>query len=330
MRLFKIILTGILLTGLACAAGAGEGKIKGYMFGDYYYVVSADDGETKMPEKQNAFQFRRVYFTYDKDINDTFSIRYRLEAKDAGFADTDKKKMVPFTKIAQLKWKKGLAGCDVLLGLTGTPTWTISEKVWGYRSIEKTILDLNKIGSSADIGVGLKGKSGKLGYRLMLGNGPGQKPENDNGKKIYAQAAFQVSEALQLEGYADFNMQPQDQNQLTVKGLVGVVKENFHGGVEPFVRIHQKAGQAKKLGDDVTITGVSAYGALKLTEKQKAFGRVDAVSNNDTDATNLLVLAGVDHMPAKNVHLMPNIRVELPDGPDPNIQARLTFFYVFK
>ena len=109
-----------------------------------------------------------------------------------------------------------------------------------------------------------------------------------------------------------------------------MVKENFHGGVEPFVRIHQKAGQAKKAGDDVTITGVSAYGALKLSEKQKAFGRVDAVSNNDTDATNLLVLAGVDHMPAKNVHLMPNIRVELPDGLDPSIQARITFYYVFK
>ena len=326
MRWFTILLTGVLLTALACAAGAGEGKIKGYMFGDYYYVVAADDA-VGTPEKQNAFQFRRVYFTYDKEIDDTFSIRYRLEASDKGFANASK--MVPFTKIAQLKWKKGLAGCDVLLGLTGTPTWSISEKVWGYRSIEKTILDLNKIGSSADLGVGLKGKSGKLGYRLMLGNGPGQKPENDNGKKIYAQAAFQVSDALQLEGYADFNMQPADENQITVKGFAGLKQDKLSAGLEAFMRINKEKGAAD--GDDQTKTGVSAFGSLGLSDKLKGFGRVDMLTTDDgtTTATDMLVIAGLDHMPAKNVHLMPNLYVSLPDGPDPNIQARLTFYYKY-
>jgi hypothetical protein len=34
-------------------------------------------------------------------------------------------------------------------------------------------------------------------------------------------------------------------------------------------------------------------------------------------------------MPAENVHLMPNLYVQMPDGPDPSIQGRLTVYYKF-
>jgi hypothetical protein len=185
--------------------------------------------------------------------------------------------------------------------------------------VEKTVLDLNKIGSSADIGVALVGKS----YHLMVGNGPGQTPENDNGKKFYGSVKRDISESLMVEGYADFNMRPGDQNQLTLRVLAGLKKENFRGGLEVFSRV------AKEVGGDVTISGVSAYGALTLSEQWKGFARLDAVSNNDKDTTDLLIIAGLDREVAPNAFLMPNIYVQLPDGPDPNIQARLTFYYKY-
>ena len=322
----------LILALLPSVISAGEGKISGYMFGDYYWVVSADDRDFSVfpgtipkdyPQKRNAFQLRRIYFTYDKEISDNFSIRYRLEANDKGFGKGDK--MVPFIKIGYLKWKKGVAGSDLYIGLSGTPTWSVSEKAWGYRSIEKTILDVNKIGSSADIGAGLKGKSGKLGYHLMVGNGPGQKPENDNGKKIYGQVSFKASDALQLVGYADFNMQPGDQNQMTVKGFAGLKQGKLSAGLEGFMRVNKKAAG----DDDVTITGVSAFGSLGLSDKMKGFGRVDMLSNDANDTTDLLLIAGVDHLLEKNIHLMPNIYVQLPDGSDPNIMARVTFYYKY-
>ena len=322
MKRCKFSAVALILVLLPSVVSAGEGKISGYMFGDYYWVVSADD-DAKMPQKQNAFQFRRIYFNYDKGITDDFDIKFRLEAKDAGFGKKDK--MIPFVKLGYLKWKKGVAGSDLYLGLSGTPTWSISEKVWGYRSIEKTILDLNKIGSSADLGVGLKGKAGKLGYHVMVGNGPGQGTEMDNGKKFYGQASFKVSDALQLVGYADFNMQPADQNQLTVKGFAGLTQGKLNCGLEGFMRINKEAAA----DGDVTITGVSAFGSLGLSDQLKGFGRVDMLSNDDKDTTDLLVIGGVDYLAAKNVHFMPNIYVSLPDGPDPNIQARVTFYYKY-
>jgi len=160
----------------------------------------------------------------------------------------------------------------------------------------------------------------------MLGNGPGQKPEEDHGKKFYGSLSFNASDRLVFEGYADFNMKPATQNELTVKVFAGLQSERLDAGVEVFSRTNAKKAAA---GEDVTISGLSAFASLPLGASLKGFGRVDAISNDSKDTTELLVIAGLDHMPAKSVHLMPNVVVALPDGPDPHIQARLTFYYKF-
>ena len=129
MRKRGVLLSTALILATAVAVDAAEGKIKGYMFGDYYAVLAADDSEAKLPEKRNAFQFRRIYFTYEKALNDDFSVRYRLETKDAGFGKGAK--MQPFVKHGYLKWKGALGASDFYFGLQGTPTWAIAEKGWG-------------------------------------------------------------------------------------------------------------------------------------------------------------------------------------------------------
>ena len=319
-------ISSLCLFALMLAAGAANaeaGKLKGYMFGDYYYVASADDGDAKYPEKQNAFQFRRIYFTYNRNLADDFSMRYRLEAKDAGFGSSNK--MNPFLKHAYLRWNDAVAGSDLYLGLSGTPTWAISEALWGYRSIEMTVLDLKKIGSSADLGVALKGSAGSLAYHVMVGNGPGQSPEQDNGKKLYASLSMSPSEAMTVEVYADYNMLPAAQNEITLKGLLGLEGDDFRIGLEPFMRINQNAAG----GADQTLSGVSVFGAMGLSGSLDGFGRVDVLKDDTGDTTDMLVIAGVDHEPAENVHIMPNIYVDLPDRPDANVQARLTVYYKF-
>ena len=181
-----LLFSTVLAIGLIAEADAGNGKVSGHMFGDYYVVLAADEGETKLPEKRNAFQFRRIYFTYENELSDDISVRYRLEAKDRGVGNGAK--MEPFVKHGYLQWKKAVGSSDLYLGLAGTPTWALAEKIWGYRSISKTILDLNKIGSSADMGAALKGEAGKVGYHLMVANGPGQSSEDDHGKKFMARS----------------------------------------------------------------------------------------------------------------------------------------------
>ena len=313
-----------LMLGWTFAAQAQEGKIKGLMFGDYYYVLAADEADTKQPLKRNAFRFRRLYFTYQKDVATDFAIRFRLEARDAGFAQGSK--MEPFVKHGYLQWKEGIGDADIYLGLSGTPTWAVAEKVWGYRSVAKTVLDWNKIGSSADLGAAFKGAAGRLSYHLMVGNGTGQGPEDDHGKKFYGSLSFKAVDRLILEGYADFNARPAGRNERTFKGFVGWQGARGSAGLEVFSRTNELAGDN---GDDHVITGLSAFGSLPLNAAFKGFGRLDVVTHDVEDDRDLLFITGLDYSAATNVHLMPNVLIESPADRDANVQGRLTFYYKF-
>ena len=315
----KMTLIAGLLFCLVTVVQAEEGKIKGVMFGDYYYVLAADEAP-----KRNAFQFRRLYLTYEEDIATDFAIRFRLEAKDAGFAQGEK--MIPFVKHSYLQWKRVLGTADLYLGLSGTPTWAVAEKVWGYRSIAKTALDWNAIGSSADLGAALKGTADRLSYHLMVGNGPGQKSEDDHGKKVYGSLSFKAADRWVLEGYADFNAKPAGRNERTFKGFVGWQGAKGAAGLEVFSRTNERAGD---LGEDEVIAGVSAFGSLPLSAAFKGFGRFDVVARDAEDTTDWLFIAGLDYAAATTVHLMPNVIVALPEGRDANVQGRLTFFCKF-
>lgn len=321
---FLFLAVALCVAAAAPPVEAAGGKISGYMFGDYYAVLSADDAETKLPEKRNAFQFRRIYLTYDNELSERFDVRFRLEASDAGFGSGTK--LVPFVKHAYLKWKGALGG-DLFIGESGTPTWAVSEKVWGYRSIEKTVLDLNGIGSSADIGLALRGSAGALSYHLMVANGPGQRPENNNGKKLYASVQLQPGEGNHLELYGDIDMLPGG-DSITLKGFAGRRGDGFQGGAELFVHIDQEAAVTDP-GADVTRSGLSAFGSLPVAENWRGFARVDAVNNDDLDTMDLTLIGGLDWAADEQVHIMPNLYVQLPDGPDPHIQARVTGFYRF-
>ncbi len=70
----------------------------------------------------------------------------------------------------------------------------------------------------------------------------------------------------------------------------------------------------------VLLLGVAAANAEDAKIKGYIFGDYYAVLAADEAEGKL---------PAKGVHLMPNLVVALPDGLDPNIQGRLTFYYKF-
>ena len=282
LRFTLSIVIALTLIGIR-PSDADVGKIGGVGYADYYYVASADDTDPgQTPEKQNAFRMRRLYLTYNQNVSERFDVRFRLEANDAGFGKTGK--MVPFVKHGYLKWKGALGG-SLYLGLSGTPTWGISESYWG----------------------------------------PGQRPETDNGKKFYGSLSTRPSDALVLEVYADLDLRPADQNRLTAKGFAGIQSGGLRLGVEPFIRINSEADTG---GDDETITGASIFASLPMGD-HRAFGRFDLVSNDDADTSEMFVLAGYDWTVEKGLHIIPNVHIQLPDGPDPNIQARVTAYYKF-
>ncbi|MFA6110254.1 MAG: hypothetical protein WDA75_15930 [Candidatus Latescibacterota bacterium] len=317
-----VLPAGLLLAETPATAPA---KVSAQLFGDYYWVAAADPAAVQMRERQNALQFRRVYLTADREMSAGISARLRLEANDPGFGKNDRLNV--YVKNAYARWRNAPGGAELYAGLTATPTWAVSEEYWGYRWVEKTVMDLEGVGSSADMGVALKGRRGSTGYFLMASHGAGVKSEGDHGKKLAASLSRPVSPGLIVEGYADLNQRPAGQDEITAKGFVGVKKDAAQGGLEAFVRWNRKAAAGS--GDDVRIVGASAFGSAPVRPRTRLVARLDAVHRDDLDATDLLVIGGVDLTLAPELHLMPNLYAEIPDGADPTVQVRLTFDAVF-
>jgi len=317
---------------------AGPEKISGYMFGDYYWVAASHDTSL---ENQNGFWFRRIYFTYDKGLSEEFSTRFRLELNSQGDFNTSGK-IEPFTKDAYLKWKR--AGHQVIFGLSPTPTWDVFEKIWGYRSVEKTPLDLQKFGSSRDFGVAFKGhldSENRFYYHAMLANGAGTRSEMNKGKKVLGSLGVKPNDKVTIEFYSDWEDRG-DPRRYTLQGFATYGTSDCRAGV-----LYARQTQTESGKPDENREIVSAFGVVRVSDRVNLLGRIDhnfdpapsGISYLPFDPTaesSNFVVAGIDYEPAKDVHVMPNVEMvvygDTPSGgsPDTEVMPRVTFYYKFK
>ncbi len=333
------VAVGILLIFVVQTLAQDAGKISGYMFGDYYYVAGNHDEDI---DGAHGFWFRRIYVTYDKGLSEKFSMRFRLEMNSKGdFSSKDK--LGPVVKDAYLKWKNGRH--SIILGISGTPTWGVIEKFWGYRSVEKTALDLAKFASSRDFGVAFKGaldENKKINYHLMLGNGSSNGSENNKGKKAMLALSAKADNGFIVEGYVDFEEKPGETNRYTLQGFAGYQAKKGRIGVQFAHQNRQVAG-----ADDMTLQIGSVFGAAQFSPKVWGYARVDRTFDPNPDgakisyipfdktAKSTFIVGGLDVIPAKNVHLMPNVEVVLygdstaGSSPDTDIIPRFSFYYKF-
>ncbi len=345
-----LVFAVLILASLAYAQDKPAGKVHGYVFGDYYYVAGADttasrgSGQYSATKKDfQGFQFRRVYLYYEHNLSEQFFAQFLLEGNNKVFDNLSQHSV--FIKTAYLEWKDILPNQNLTIGLVPTPTWSWSfaEKTWNYRSIEKTIVDFRGLGSAVDMGISMRGKiddAGMFGYVAMIGNGQGAKAENNKYKKFYGQLNAKPTKELLLEGYVDFEPNLGDKNKTTLKGFAAYQTKEFTIGAEVVQQTQAKVGVN---GADIVPFGLAlfAWAPIPGVEGLNAFGRFDYFDNNtkvsDAGYKENFFVAGLDYMPIKDVHIMPNIWVNTysnkkSGGPtrDADVVGRLTFFYVYK
>ena len=330
-----------LLLSSPAALWADAGKISGHFFGDYYYVLKSHDAEL---ENRNGFQYRRVYFNYDKDLSDAFSMRFRFEMNGAVFP-TERKKIEPFLKNGYLRWKKPEWRTNIYVGLTSNPTWKNVERVWGYRPAAKTVLHMHKMGNGSDFGIALQGdvdKSKKVSYHLIFANGTSTSAEIDKNKKIAFSLTARPVTGFIVEGYADFENAVDRGRWYTLQGLLGYQREQFRVGVQLANQTREREDK-----DDLNIFVSSVFGAAQLIEKKVwAFARFDRLSEPSPAANKVyipldgtaapnLILVGLDWAPMEAFHIMPNlvfVFYDEPDNgtkPDATIMPRVTAYFTF-
>ncbi len=362
-RISVLLVLGVLTLS---ASVLSQGKFSGYMFGDYYYNVARDTGYGKNltsnlastgaapgVKTMQAFQLRRVYLGYDNDISEQFTTRFRLEADQA--ANASNGKIGVFVKDAYLKWKNVFTGSDLIFGIQPPPAYEVSEAAWGYRSLEKTIMDLRGIVSSRDQGISLHGKvtgDGMVNYWVMVGNNSANSPETDKYKRYYAHIHVKPVTNLQATVYVDYKdvadkivSGSAKSNATTTEALFVGYSEPFKYSVNVEAFMGSQANQFTATGatspDALKSLGYSIFGWYTITPELNAVVRYDSYDPNTNSATNAkgdmrnYIIAGLSWKADKNVQITPNIVYESYEAPpvgatpDASLSARLTFYYIF-
>lgn len=304
-------------------------------FGDYYWVLQNHKPDL---EGRNGFWFRRIYLTVDQTLSSTLSARLRFELNQPGDFKSNLT-LEPHIKDAWLKWHPSET-LDVVVGIAPTPTWDSIEQFWGYRTLEKTPLDLHRLGSARDFGIALLGKFGagqRFRYHFMAGNGSGVGTETDNGKQVALLVGFNPTSSAFLELYADHDDRPGHTDRTTVQAFAGWQRAGNRIGL-------QYARQNRQLsdGDDVDLDIASVFAVHSFRPDLAVVVRIDRMFDPNPDGDRIqylpfdptsestLLIAGIDSRLHKRFGIIPNVEWVIYDGNRrDDIVPRITFYYSF-
>lgn len=292
-----------------------RGHIWGYAFGSAYTKVHADSinssslrtGATQYSQVAkgfNAFSLQRVYMGYDYFFNKNISAHALLAHEEFYDGSTSKINIDAvgdrsfYLKLCNVEFDNIFKGSNLTVGAIVTPAFVITEEpIWGYRSLERTILDMRGIVGATDVGANLGGKiwhqtdsAGKekacVGYNLMAGNSTGAIPDNTGNsgatpfKRYYGDIYVKLlHDKLILDLYADqhtVQLSPYQQSNVTGRALIGYKTKDFSISIEYFQEMMQNQAIITK-GSGITSadttnriqSGVSIAGAATLLRSKK-------------------------------------------------------------
>ena len=260
------------------------------------------------------FQFRRIYLGYDYNISRKFSTEVLLAAEDnfpafnppsSGAASGDEllnNKLTFYIKLANIRWKGIWKGTDLVVGQQSTPAFPMSsEKIWSYRSIERTITDIRRT-PSYDLGAGLQGvfdpKTKNFGYDILIANGSSAKPAGTSFKWFYGDLYYYFfNRKIVVDLYADYqrlNWQPGwHHDRQMLKGFIAYNAPAITIGAEGFINTIRNDTKAnlKTTGADTIDTkahGISLFihGDI-IKNKLRFFARYDAYNPNKNVDNNI-------------------------------------------
>jgi len=255
--------------------------------------------------QSNAFQLRRVYLGYDYNFAKNLSASVILANEQTLLPNNQN---TTYLKYAYVKWSNIWKGTDIVFGQFQTASYSADfgvSPLWGYRAVERTILDMHNIDASTDLGISLQGKvwEGKMetdsvkpsliGYYLQLGNGSSATPESDPYKKVRVNLYTALfNQQLVVGVYGDYSNQqysPYHTSNTTFNAYASYRAPAFHIGVEVFQQTNQNSDIYKTYSPETktlsskndTASGVqlglSIFASVRIIKnKLHVFGRYDS------------------------------------------------------
>ena len=311
LRLMFALLVFPIGVAVSAQDKSDPGKISGLFFGDFYSVRGHNDASIK---GKDGFWLRRLYLTYDKKLDAKMSARIQLEAKDPGDFSTVQN-MQPFIKDAWVRYNEN--GHKITLGLIPTPTWSQAETRLGYRHIEKTALDLFRMGSARDKGISVEGpldKTGTFDYSVMIGDGSGTRSSKGDTRAYYLRVGSKITEGLVADLYLDSWKRESGGRWSTVKGEVFYQANDIKAGL-----MAASQRRTAPAATAATIGVWSLYAEFASKAKNCPFIRFDTLNQALSDADKIefykmskdgkptLVMVGVRMKINEFLEIVPNI-----------------------
>jgi len=294
-----IILLATFLTSTSLIAQEGKPSVK--VFSNFNYDISAEEGEQAFKE----FEIKRAYLGYSHNLNDKFStkITFDVGSNSGGSSYT------AFLKVAALKWKYN-EKMTFNIGMIGTKNFKFQEKVWGKRYIEKSAQDKYKWASSADAGISLDYKIGKLLLDAQILNGEGYKKlQSDNGLfKGGLGMTYAIMDNITIRVHQDFSPRTEygenDDIQTITTASIKYSSGDLIFGAEQ--GIMQNAANVSEKEKDI----VSIYASYALSGFTM-FARYDDLSSDgdwNIDNEGTFTIVGVEKQMTKGVTLSLNMQ----------------------
>ncbi|MGP8217650.1 MAG: hypothetical protein ACLQQ4_18925 [Bacteroidia bacterium] len=269
-----------------------RGHFWGYIFGSYYTKLHSNDSSaapspptqySNISRGTNAFSIERVYLGYDYFFNKQFSLHAVMAYEQTSdFANAGAMTTLAggtnyrslYLKYCNMEWNDFLIkGIRLSVGSIVTPSFAITEEpFWGYRSLERTIMDMRSITPSNDLGASIGGKIWRnkddagiekacVGFNFMVGNSTSAVPDgpgntgysgaysfNSIWKRYYGDIYIKMlNDKLLLDLYGDghtFSWTPMPDGQhdlhqyeITGRAFLGYKIKNFNISVEYFEQL---------------------------------------------------------------------------------------------
>ncbi len=259
-----------------------------------------------------AFEITRAYLGYEYNFSPEWYAKVVFDVGDPGVG---KHEMSAFLKNAYVKYTK--SRFTAYFGMIATTQFKVSEKIWGYRYIEKSFQDAYGFNASADLGFNLEYDfTDFLSADFSVVNGEGYKKiQGDSLLRPAAGITLTPVKTITARVYADYMGKDVKQKSLatflayTGKKLIAGAEYNYQWNMDMVA------------GHDVY--GTSFFLSWKPTSKIKLFGRFDDLNSSASDGEiqpwqidddGQLFMAGLEYSPLKGVKFAPNYRLWNPEN----------------
>ncbi|HET9049157.1 MAG TPA: carbohydrate porin [Chiayiivirga sp.] len=197
MRFKQIRLAAIAATSLAAAsfdvAADGRTNVAGKVFFDVAHRSDKRQAAVDSHASRTRVNLKRLYLELDQRIDPVWSLKLVSDFQYAG----DDGSTDAFVKKAYIEGRFG-SKAVLRIGAADTPWLSALDKAQGFRYIERSLVDRLKFGHSADWGLHVSGRLGRVmpvDYGVSLVNGRGYKRSSrSQGVDIEARIAVQPIE----------------------------------------------------------------------------------------------------------------------------------------